>query len=645
VDIESINSIPVCVGFAFNKYHAISVPLIRKIGKIKLTDMPLSDSIICLRLIDETLRRIKAIGQNFKYDDFKLGLFGFRIPNVYSDTLIKTRIIFPELPTKGQATQASIWTREPYYKEEGKQFNLGKSPTDQLFLYNAKDCAVNFEVDLAQEEDLIGLQEAYNIPLVDYYYNYQMKKHKFYLELENNGFLVDHRRKSELLVRYTKLEQIEHEKVERLVGHEVNVKSPDQIKALFQELGFPIFKEAPTSEDSIVKLLGNHCKGKDGPKKKAILETILEERRIRDQKSRYISFNPDFDGRCKSSFNIIKTETCRSSTSVLDRPVRPTKSGLAFHTISKHGRLAKDIRSMFIPDKGKVFLQADSSQAEARVVFVLAKDWVALEAIDKIDIHKRTAALVLGLTSDLDFVSLHIDADDKIGKESPERFCGKKTRHAGNYDMKKRRFMTEFNTDAQKFEINMSISEWKAGSMLDAFHLASPNIKNVFHADIQTAICETRTIIDPYGGIRIFNGVLNESLFQEAYANIPQRTVSHLVQGGALKIHEELGDSVGHWRTHPINFISENHDSLLLQVPEKEYESVAKIMQKHMTTPIDFSKYCTLKRDYILTIPCDVEVSDRTYGDLTKISKFNPKEIELVNTESLTERLERLRKG
>lgn len=621
VDIESIASIPVCIGFAFNKYHAISVPLLTQRRAFHLTEMGMSEIIECWRIIDEVLRTKKLMGHNLKYDHFKLSRLGFQLKNIYSDTLIKTRVIFPELPEKGLDTASSIWTREPYYKTEGKEFKLGKSPLSQLFLYNAKDCAVNFEVDEAQEEDLKSIEDTYKLPLIDYYYNYQMKKHYFYLEMENNGFKVDLPRQKELKKKYEALRSYEHDKLVALVGHEINVKSPPQKIELFKELKLPIYQKAPTSEDAIVKYLGNHCKGKDGGKKKEILESILEETRIRDQTSRYINFSPDYDKRCKSGFNIIATETCRSSTSVLKKPIRTEKIGLAFHTISKHGRLAKDIRSMFVPDKGKVFLQADSSQAEARVVAVLSRDWDLLKAFDTIDIHRRTAALILGLTNSLD-LSLGEHISDSIGKDSPERFCGKKTRHAGNYDMKKRRFMTEFNTDAQKFEIDMSISEWKGGIMLDLFHAASPKIKSIFHREIQDAISTTRVLVDPFGGFRIFNGTMDDSLFQEAYANIPQRTVAHLVQGAALKIHAELGDLVGSVKTHPINFISENHDSLLLQVPENGWEQYAEIMKKYMTAPIDFSRYCTLKRDYVLTIPCDIEVSDTTYANFTKASKF-----------------------
>jgi DNA polymerase I-like protein with 3'-5' exonuclease and polymerase domains len=438
--------------------------------------------------------------------------------------------------------------------------------------------------------------------------------------MEQNGFSVDLERKKELKVKYTQMRKEVHDQITESVGYELNVKSsPQKYELLYKVMGFKPYKKAPTSEDSIVKLMMTHCKGKKLAYK-PILEKILEEVRIRTQESNYINFAPDYDQRCKTSFNISATETCRSSTGILKKPLRPRKMGLAFHTISKHGRLAKDIRSMFRPDKGKIFLQADSSQAEARVVAVLSRDWELLKAFDTVDIHRRTAALILGLTPNLDLVSPSIPADALIGKDSAERFCGKKTRHAGNYDMGKSRFMLEFNTDAQKFEINMEVSEWKAGQMLEKFHYASPKLSSVFHSDIQSALQSSRCLIDPYGGVRLFHGRMDDQLYKEGYANIPQRTVAHLVQGAALAVDKELGDEVGDVHSDkPVNWISENHDSLLLQVPENGWEKYAILLRQHMQTPISFNRYCTLKRDYNLVIPCELEISATNYAEMIKV--------------------------
>lgn len=610
-DIESINCVPVCIGFAFSKQHAISVPLLQSIGKHKLTDMGNQELDEVWKLIDVQLRRLKLIGQNLKYDEFKLNLIGFELPHIYSDTLIKTRVIFPELPEKKLHVQSSLWTREPYYKEEGKEFKLGKQKAEQLFKYNGRDCAVTHEIDEAQEQDLIDLSDVYHLDLINYYYNYMMRKHKFYLKMENNGFAVDISRQKELRKKYNEMAKVVHDRLAISVGHEVNVNSyPQMFQLLYKEMKFKYMKRNPTSEDTIVQLLGNHAKTKE---RKDILTNLLEERRIRTQKSRYINFSPDYDGRCKTSFNISATETCRSSTSILKKPIRPRKIGLAFHTISKHGRLAKDIRSMFVSDKGTVILSADASQAEARVVAVLSEDWELLEAFDKVDIHRRTAGLIFGYLQKLTLTTDTIPVVDIMDKDGPERFCGKKTRHAGNYDMGKNRFMVEFNTDAQKYDIPMSISEWRAGEMLNLFHAASPRIRSKFHQDIKDCLQATRAIVDPFAGLRIFNGRMDEELFKEGYANIPQRTVAHLVQGAGLAIDDELnGDSAVMW-------LSEDHDSLKMQVPANNWEPYARLMKKHFEVPIDFSTYCSLKRDYKLTIPCEIEISDTNYAEMRKV--------------------------
>jgi len=611
-DIESINCIPVSTSFAYNRHHAISIPLLRQIGKHEITPMGYSELVECWRLIDKEYRRLGIIGQNFKYDEFKLGRCGFVIPYVKSDIIIKVRVVFPELPKKSLGMMTSLWTRQPFYKDEGKEFRLGKHPIEQLLKYNAMDSLVTKEIDEELELDLYELARVHKVPLVEYYYNYMMKKHKFYLKMENNGFRVDHARQRELSQKYTFMQDGSHSRLVGLIGHEINVASyPQVFQLLYKEMKFKMRKRAPTADDTIVALMGNYAKDK---LKKEILTVLLEEKRIRTQRSRYINFKPDYDLRCKCSFNIISTETCRSSTSSLKKPLRPGKfGGIPFHTISKHGRLAKDIRSMFIPDEGTIFLQGDSSQAEARVVAILSEDWDLLAAFDKIDIHRRTAGLIMGMTKELNLQPGYIKIVDDMDKEDPARFCGKKTRHAGNYDMGSNRFMLEFNTDAQKFDIPISISSWKAGEMLKLFHAASPRIKGKFHTDIIDCLEYTRTLIDPFGGVRIFNGRMDDSTYKEGYANIPQRTVAHLVQGAALKIDEELnGDKAMMW-------ISENHDSLLMQAPANNWEPYAKLIKQHMQTPIDFSTYCSLKRDIILTIPCDIEISDTNYAEMRKV--------------------------
>jgi DNA polymerase I-like protein with 3'-5' exonuclease and polymerase domains len=106
---------------------------------------------------------------------------------------------------------------------------------------------------------------------------------------------------------------------------------------------------------------------------------------------------------------------------------------------------------------------------------------------------------------------------------------------------------------------------------------------------------------------------MDEQLYKEGYANIPQRTVAHIVQGAGLKIDDELnGDTNVMW-------MSENHDALFMQAPANNWEPYARLMKKHFEVPVNFSTYCSLKRDYTLTIPCDIEISETNYAEMRKV--------------------------
>jgi DNA polymerase len=617
-DIESINCVPVSISFAFNKHHSLTVPLITRVGNFPLTDMSRRELIECYRLIQELLHEKDIVGQNFKYDQYKLSLSGFRVRRVISDTQLKTQTIFPELPSKSLATQTSIWTREPYYKDDGKENKIGKKfDVERFFIYNGRDSCVTYEIDEAQEEDLLALQDRYRVPLVWFYYNYVMRKHNAYLRLENRGMDIDFYRKKQLKKEYEASWLRLSTKLTEKIGYEVNTKSyPQMYQLLYGAMRFPKRLKDPTSEDAIVALLGGHCKGKDAALKKEILELILEERRTRDQLSRSINFTPDYDLKCRTSFRIEATETARSSTNILKKPIRPKKIGLAFHTIPKHGRLSKSIRSMLVPGQGKCFIQGDLSQAEARVVAVLARDYDLLRAFDEIDIHRRTAGLFFGYCNTLNLTKEIVPIVDYLDKDGPERFTGKMFRHAGNYDMGKRRAMNEFNVNAQKYDIPMSISEWKAGQFIDLFHAASPKIRGVFHLEIREALDHGRCLINPYGRVRIFNGKYEDDFYKEGYAQIPQSTVADTTQNALLDIDDEwVGEDVAY-------LISENHDALVAEVPINDWELYAESMRKHMTRVIDFEPYCTLKREVKLIIPVDIEVTDRNYGALEKARNF-----------------------
>jgi DNA polymerase I-like protein with 3'-5' exonuclease and polymerase domains len=314
---------------------------------------------------------------------------------------------------------------------------------------------------------------------------------------------------------------------------------------------------------------------------------------------------PDFDGRMRTQIRIVGTETGRSSDSILDPPTRPCKIGFAFKTLTKHGDIGQDIRGILVTDPGFVIVNIDLSQAEARVVALLSGDEELLGAFDKIDIHRRTAALAL-ITGKLNLSYDYDPVADIIGKDSPERFIGKKVRHAGNYNMQWVEFMRNVISDCRKFHIDFTISQFSAKQIMERFHTASPKIKEVFHREVRDRVDTERALINPFGRLRRFFDRPGNNLYKESFAHLPQSTVKDRLTLSALEIKK---------RKYPIRLANEAHDSLTYLMPEGEYVDICKELRPIMEEPIDFSK-CSLPRG-TLVIPCDFEYG-YNYRELKK---------------------------
>jgi DNA polymerase I-like protein with 3'-5' exonuclease and polymerase domains len=239
------------------------------------------------------------------------------------------------------------------------------------------------------------------------------------------------------------------------------------------------------------------------------------------------------------------------------------------------------------------FLEIDQRQAEARVCALLADDEPLLTLFDTIDVHKFTAMNTLGVPY------------DEVTEEA--RFIGKTTRHAGNLGVKKRRLMTQVNTDAKKYHIDISISEWKAGQILEAFHAFSPNIRGVFHAGVEKAIKDTGVLISPNGRRRQFLGRREGNFWEESFSQIPQSTVSDQTKLAALNFRTRRPD---------VPILVESHDALVTMQRVSEAKAVAQILKEEFEREINFDR-CSLSRRP-LRIPSEVKIAYDNYRNFQK---------------------------
>lgn len=347
IDIEAGgHCLPICIGIAFGPKHGLCVPLWNKEG---LSNIPDSDLTQIWLLLSDFLSKVDGvIGQNFNYDRDKLLRLGFIVKKIKDDCMIKSFAINPELP-KGLAFNTSLYTEEPFYKDEG----MYEGSLNDLFTGCARDACVTYEINEAMNKDLDEINQR------KYYENYLMKLPDMYRVIENQGMGLDDESRNRLIRRYIEWDERLRYRLYQLVGAEVNCNSWQQVGTLlFDNLKLP--RKLSTGEEALTELINSPIVRKQGEKVIEILENILENRRVRKSISTYLMALPDFDGRMRTTY-FLCLETGRSSTGQQDPPIRPQVEvkdeegkkkkknlGMAFQTISKHSEFG-DIREMLIP--------------------------------------------------------------------------------------------------------------------------------------------------------------------------------------------------------------------------------------------------------------------------------------------------------
>ena len=607
-DIEAKNCIPTCISLAPNPQYAMCIPIM-PISTERIAEHEIVER---LNLLDKFFQSgIKLIGQNFiMYDKDKLlTCLRMNVPEIYADTQVLSRALYPELPATLQF-QTSVHTKEPFYKDEGKEFNEAKDPVEQYYIYNCKDSAVCYECYLKEDH----LLRKYG--LEDFAYNYLMKMIPIYAKMAREGFEMDLPVLKELYVKYDSRELEINENLFGLLGYYFNTGSPQQCKkVLFDDLGLP--RRLSTNEDTLVALMANHTQ-KD-LRKRLVLDNIIDSRKVKKTKNTYILAIPDFDGKMRSAWNAVGAETGRTTTGKMKPPIRPhwidkkkkkkRPIGMGYHVLTKHGKIGPDIRRAYRADKDHVIMEFDFAQAEMRVASRLANDSDTLELFESLDLHRVTAALFY--TKDLDrytAASLNAEVKRNPSKFNPiiekisssQRQVGKTGRYLGQYGGAKRRLMMTLMTDSRKYDLKLYISEKEAGEVLEKFHAFTPKIQKVFHREIREYLAANKRVLyNAFGRRRQFMGRWEEDLFREAFAYMGQSTVKDHMGHILLRIDSERPD---------IRIMSENHDAWVLMVPKTAIAETAEFMREVMQVPIDFSR-CSLPREP-LTIPVDAKIGE-----------------------------------
>ena len=553
---ERTNNIS-CIGFAWSNTEAVCIPICYGANSwwTPLQELAIIKSIVRLLQSPTT----KFIAQNAAFDlTFLQDFWGVQVEkvNLWMDTMIAHHCVYPELP-KSLAFLCSIYTTHPYHKDIA--FEGGNS--DSLWYYNCTDCTVTYECAFAIKK------EAEEFGTWDFYREHSHKLIKPLLGMQTRGVRIDTKKRAEIDAKLSDDLINLQARLDKTVGHPLNPNSPKQMcEFLYTELKLPKqFGKTGglTADEDAIDTLNKYFKN-------PIFDIVLDIRGIRKLLSTYIRAPLDGDDRIRCSYSITGTETGRLSSR---ESVYGTGTNL--QNIPR-GEL---VRSIFIPDEGKIFVNADLSQAEARVVAYLAQE----ENLQRVfeqggDIHRRNAARIFNVR------------EEQVTET--QRDLAKATVHACNYKIGKNKFATITNIPASK-----------AHELIMQYYAMFPNIKN-WHVEVEGQLRKYKTLVTPWGRKRQFFGRWNDELIRAGVAHVPQSTVGDLLNKALVKM----------WYASPIGWelLLQNHDAVLYQVPkETDPMHIYKFFHHYMELPITI-------HGKTFQIPCDIKVGD-SWGSLHKL--------------------------
>lgn len=396
---------------------------------------------------------------------------------------------------------------------------------------------------------LLPLYEGIEMPLV--YTLYDMEQRGIRVDTEGLTVYGD-----QLGVSIKEFEK----QIYEMVGVEFNINSPKQLgEILFERLGLPYGKKTKTgystSADVLEKLSSEH----------PVIKLILQYRQLTKLKSTYadgLITYVEGDGRIHGTFNQTIAATGRLSS---------TEPNL--QNIPIRMELGRKIRKVFIPEDGYLFLDADYSQIELRLLAHMSKDERLIDAYRQAqDIHRLTASQVF-----------HTPFDEVTS--------------AQRSNAKAVNFGIVYGISSFSLGQDLDITRKEADEYINKYFMTYPRVKTYLDGLIEEGK-ETGVVKTLYGRIRPVPN-LNNSNFMKRSAeeriamNSPiQGTAADIMKLAMIHVNQALKE-----RKLKSRLLLQIHDELLVETHESEVEEVAKIMKEEMQQAAS------------LSVPLEVEVT------------------------------------
>ncbi len=324
-----------------------------------------------------------------------------------------------------------------------------------------------------------------------------------------------------------------------------NINSTKQLgEVLFEKLGLPPVKKTKTGYSTNAEVLEKLAD------KHPIIPAIMEYRMLTKLKSTYADgllkvIRPD--GRIHTTFQNMVTATGRLSST------EPNLQNIPVRT-----DLGAEIRKMFVPRENWVFVDADYSQIELRVLAHIAEDPLMQEAFQKgMDIHTVTASQVFGV--------------------SPEEVTSLQRRHA-----KAVNFGIVYGISEFSLAEDIGVSRWEAKDYIDAYLSRYSGVRAYMHSIVQTAR-EQGYVTTLYGRRRYIPEIKSSNFnirqgAERIALNTPiQGTAADLIKLAMIRVFEALQKA-----KLRAKLLLQVHDELIVECPPEEEARVRDIVTEQM---------------------------------------------------------------
>lgn len=497
---------------------------------------------------------IKKFLHNAKFDQVVLHQAGMPLAGVTFDTLIAASLLVQDWQKKGLKDLSEFYFNETMLNyedivKEHKAHNFAQIPLADATHYAAADAHQTLKLYHVFKEELTKQN------LDTLFYTIEMPVNDILVAMQIEGIYCD----ATILEKLNKFVSADLAKIEAEIAtythRPINLNSPKQIKEfLFDQLNLPTQKKSAknTGYSTDAQVLTTLAKIHPAP------GLILKYRELFKLKSTYIESLPTYihqqTHKIHTSFNQTLVTTGRLSSSNPNLQNIPT-GGMGYEF---------DVRSAFKAESDNLFLAADYSQIELRILAHMSQDEHLQQAfLHNEDIHIKTAT------------KLFNTQQDQI--TSSQRNIGKTINFSILYGL------TSFGLSK-----SLDIPYKEAQKYIETYFEQYPGIVawmdttvefTKTHGYTQTLFGRKRYV----PGIYEKNKTLYELAKRIAINSAVQGTAAEIMKMGMIKLQKNLDDANLHAK-----ILLQIHDELIITVPQSELEQVTRITKESLESVVNW---------------------------------------------------------